>query len=82
MIQAAMEGKLDFAPFRIDPVFGFQVPEICPHVPSNILNPKSTWSDSEAYDKQAKLLVAAFQKNFESFVTEPNTKMTSGGPIS
>jgi phosphoenolpyruvate carboxykinase (ATP) len=51
-------------------------------VPSNILNPKSTWSDSEAYDKQAKLLVAAFQKNFESFVTEPNTKMTSGGPIS
>jgi phosphoenolpyruvate carboxykinase (ATP) len=82
MIQAAMEGKLDFAPFRIDPVFGFQVPEICPHVPSNILNPKSTWSDSEAYDKQAKLLVAAFQKNFESFVTEPNTKMNSGGPIS
>jgi phosphoenolpyruvate carboxykinase (ATP) len=82
MIQAAMEGKLDFAPYRMDPVFGFQVPEICPQVPSIILNPKSTWSDSEAYDKQAKLLTAAFQKNFESFVMEPNNKVYSGGPIS
>ncbi|MEY3648596.1 MAG: hypothetical protein RLZ13_1481, partial [Bacteroidota bacterium] len=44
--------------------------------------PKSTWSDSEAYDKQAKLLTAAFQKNFESFVMEPNNKVNSGGPIS
>ncbi len=81
MIQAAMEGKLDYAPFRIDPVFGFKVPEICPLVPSTILNPKSTWSDPEAYDKQAKLLVAAFQKNFESFVSKSTTTINSGGPI-
>lgn len=30
MISAALEGKLDFAPMHMDPVFGFEVPKICP----------------------------------------------------
>ncbi len=81
MINAALEGKLEFAPFRLDPVFGFQVPEICPQVPASILNPKTTWKDPEAYDRQAQELVIAFRENFKTYATEANTEISKGGPL-
>jgi phosphoenolpyruvate carboxykinase (ATP) len=81
MINAALEGKLDFAPFRKDPVFGFQVPEICPHVPASLLNPKANWKDPIDYDRQAKELATAFRKNFETYTSDLNTDLIKGEPL-
>jgi phosphoenolpyruvate carboxykinase (ATP) len=67
MIHAALTDKLEFADFRADPVFGLSVPTAVPGVPSEILAPRSTWSDGEAYDAQAKKLADMFRKNFEKF---------------
>lgn len=80
MISAALEGKLDLAPFRTDENFGFQVPVICPNVPSEVLNPRNTWSNPEDYDKQAKELAQAFIKNFDKYKDFATEDILSGAP--
>ena len=45
---------LDDVPTVTDPIFGVEVPTSCPDVPSEVLQPRATWPDPEAYDKQAR----------------------------
>src|SRR5690606_1206433 len=55
MISAALTGKLSDVQFSKHPVFGVSIPESCPGVPSEILNPKNTWKDRALYDETANL---------------------------
>ena len=64
IIKAALEGKLETLPTRIDPIFGFKIPLSCPEVPEEIFYPEKTWDNAEDYQAQAKNLALAFQKNF------------------
>ncbi len=67
LLNAALDGSLNDAEFRVDPNFGFQVPVSVPGVEPRILNPRETWSDKAAYDTKAKALVAMFVENFAQF---------------
>src|SRR6267378_1626816 len=67
MIHAALGGTLDKVATRREPVFGLEVPQHIPGVPDELLDPRSTWKDTTAYDAQARRLLALFQKNFEQF---------------
>ena len=67
LLHAALDGSLNEQEFRKDPNFGFEVPVTCPHVPSDILDPRQTWKDGAAYDKRAKDLVDRFIKNFAKY---------------
>lgn len=67
MVKAALAGQLKDVPFVEDPVFGLSVPQSCPDVPSEVLNPRSTWEDSAAFDAKAKDLAGRFVENFKSF---------------
>ncbi len=67
MVRAAVEGLLRDVPFRPEPVFGLLVPEACPGVPTEVLQPRQTWADPEAYDRAARELAARFRRNFERF---------------
>ena len=81
MISAALDGRLDEVPFENDPVFGMAVPQQCPDVPAEILNPRNTWVDKNAYDEKAKYLAGLFIKNFEKYadgVTEDTLKAGPG----
>lgn len=67
MINAALSGELNDVPYVTDPVFGLSVPTQCPGVPSEVLIPRNTWQDQEAYDKKAAELAAMFEENFKKF---------------
>ena len=67
LLNAALDGTLDAADFIPDPFFGLDVPQSCPGVPNDILNPRDTWSDREAYDRAAADLLERFSRNFEQF---------------
>jgi phosphoenolpyruvate carboxykinase (ATP) len=67
MIAAAFNGELDNVQFETDPVFGLAVPTSCPGVPSDILMPRNTWADKEAYDAKAAHLKGLFEENFKKF---------------
>ena len=67
MLHAALDGKLHAAGFTADPNFGVLVPNACPNVPTEVLNPKNTWANAGAYDAQARDLTQRFEGNFEQF---------------
>jgi phosphoenolpyruvate carboxykinase (ATP) len=67
MIRAILEGKLATAPFATHPNFGVRMPEACPDVPADVLNPKNTWRDKAAYDAAAREVAKRFETNFAKF---------------
>jgi len=67
MLNAALNGELDNVDYFDDPYFGLKVPLFCPDVPSDILNPRNTWIDKNAYDEAANRLAAMFHNNFKQF---------------
>ncbi len=68
LLTAALEGSLRDAEFRKDANFGFDVPVTVPGVAEVLLDPRRTWDDQEAFDKQAAKLVQMFAENFEQYV--------------
>ena len=80
MITAALNGQLDQVDFEKHPVFGMLMPLSCPDVPNEILNPRSTWTDSVAYDATAKKLAQEFIKNFEKYAAGVNEEILSAAP--
>jgi len=79
MISAALNGTLEKAFYRQDPVFGILIPETVPGVPATILQPRGTWADPVAYDTAARALAARFHQNFIKF-TDIATGIRSAGP--
>lgn len=67
MLRAALNGELDNVQFVKDAFFNLDIPTSCPHVPDEVLNPRNTWADKQAYDRQATHLVALFEENFKQF---------------
>ncbi|MCM4159435.1 phosphoenolpyruvate carboxykinase (ATP) [Antarcticibacterium flavum] len=81
MIDAALEGNLNEVEFTTHPIFGLKMPVDCPNVPNEILNPRETWSDKEAYDAKANKLANSFKSNFSKFEENANEEILSGGPL-
>jgi len=80
MVRAAVEGKLNEAKTWEHPVFGLHVPEGVPGVPSRVLDPRGTWNDKDAYDKQARELARLFAENFKKFEDEVSGEVLKAGP--
>ena len=79
MITAALEGKLDGS-FTEHPVFGMMMPDACEGVPSELLHPRNTWADKEAYDKQCEKLAHLFNDNFKKFEDGASEEIKNAGP--
>ncbi|HEY5088296.1 MAG TPA: phosphoenolpyruvate carboxykinase (ATP) [Gemmatimonadaceae bacterium] len=67
MVSAILSGQLDNVPTTTDPIFGLNSPQSVPDVPSEVLNPRNTWADKDAYDRQALKLAGMFHANFAKF---------------
>ena len=80
MITAAMNGKLDNVAYENHEVFNVAMPKEVPSVPSEVLNPRNTWSDKDLYDKKANELAATFKKNFKKFEGEASQEILDGAP--
>lgn len=81
MITSAMEGKLDDVAYENHPVFQVAVPQEVPNAPAEVLNPRNTWEDKEAYDKKANELAKAFKENFSKFEAEASQEILESAPI-
>lgn len=80
MITAALEGNLNNVAYEAHPVFGLQMPLTCPNVPAEVLNPRNTWADKNAYDAKANELADAFNKNFDKFAAQANEEILAARP--
>ncbi len=80
MIQAALEGNLDLVRYKTHEIFGLFMPRICPDVPSEILNPRKTWEDEDAYEAMADKLALAFRENFQKYESMANDEILAAAP--
>lgn len=80
IINAIHTGDLEDADTETHEVFEVGIPKNCPNVPSEILNPRNTWDDKEAYDQQAKKLGKLFHDNFEKYEAESSQEIIDAGP--
>jgi phosphoenolpyruvate carboxykinase (ATP) len=80
MVHALLRGDLDSAKYETDPVFGLHIPTVVKDVPADVLNPRHTWSDKNAYDEQAKKLAGMFRDNFAKFEKFVPESVKSAGP--
>ena len=81
MIAAAMRGELDDVTYQVDENFGLAVPQSCPTVPAELLNPKETWADEAAYNAAAKHLAQLFKANFAPMEIMASAAILEGAPI-
>ena len=80
LITAALNGELEKVKFETLPVFGLAMPTECKNVPKEILNPRNTWKDKDAYDTKANSLAASFVKNFEQYASAANEEILKAAP--
>ena len=80
MVRAALQGKLADVPYETDPTFGMAVPTVVPGVPSEVLRPRDTWTDTAAYDAKARELAAMFADNFAAYADGVAEGVRTAGP--
>ena len=80
MITAILNGDLDNVKYTTHEVFGLRMPTSCPNVPTNLLNPKNTWKDKDAYDNKSSELAKAFNNNFAQFEDNANAQILNAAP--
>ncbi|MGH2625087.1 MAG: phosphoenolpyruvate carboxykinase (ATP), partial [Anaerolineales bacterium] len=80
IIRAALSGQLEGIPTRRDPRFGLDVPLSCPDVPQEILDPRRTWPDPAAFDRQAQSLAERFVANYAQFESVVDGEVRRAGP--
>jgi phosphoenolpyruvate carboxykinase (ATP) len=80
MVAAALDGSLAKVPVTPDPIFGLGIPDSCPGVPSQVLQPRSTWADAADYDRVATRLARSFEENFAQFSPYVSPEVRAAGP--
>ena len=81
MITEALEGRLDNVSYTKHEIFGLAMPDTCENVPDEVLNPKNTWADKNAYDEKANGLANKFVENFKQFADNANEEIMAAAPV-
>jgi phosphoenolpyruvate carboxykinase (ATP) len=81
MVRAALAGQLRDVPYSEDPIFRIAVPEHVPGVPDELLRPRATWADPNAYDTAARKLASMFASNFEAYADGVSEAVRRAGPV-
>jgi len=80
MVSAALNGTFDNVEFKHNEIFNVDVPQSCPAVPAEIMNPCDTWADKNAYDATAKKLAGMFHDNFAKKYPNMPKNIVDAGP--
>ncbi len=80
MVEAAQSGIIDDCEFVHDDRFNLDIPTACPSVPTQLLDPKSTWASPEDYDVCAESLAAMFVDNAEKRLQSMSDEVRAAGP--
>jgi phosphoenolpyruvate carboxykinase (ATP) len=79
-IRAILNGSLANVETKPDSIFGVNVPVSCPDVPNEVLQPRNTWGDKDAYDRQANDLARRFNENFKKYEAGVSEAVRSVAP--
>jgi phosphoenolpyruvate carboxykinase (ATP) len=80
IVKAILDGSLAKVETRTDAIFGLHLPVSCPGVGAEVLDPRQTWSDPNAYDQKARELAVMFHRNFEENASDAPREIKEAGP--
>lgn len=80
LLDAVFSGALTKVDYRPDPFFNVLVPVECPGVSKDVLAPRMTWRDGNAYDAKARELAKRFCDNFKMFSEGVDRHIIEAGP--
>jgi len=80
LLNAALEGQLDDVKYRKDKIFGFEVPQSCPDVPEEVLDPSTSWGNKDEYWKRYDALAARYIENFKLYAEGCTPEVLAAGP--
>ena len=72
IVNCALCGRLEEMEYVEDPLFHILIPKRCPSVPPEVLLPRNTWADKEAYDVRARKLAHEFSARFDKVYGNKN----------
>ncbi|HEX8493955.1 MAG TPA: phosphoenolpyruvate carboxykinase [Pyrinomonadaceae bacterium] len=81
MIRAILNGTLARVETQPDPIFGLGIPVSCPDVPTEVLTPRNTWKDPQAYDQKARDLARRFNENFKKYAEGVSEAVRAVAPV-
>ena len=77
-VTAILDGSLAESEYVQHPIFGLHIPTTAPNVPADVLDPRQTWEDGEAYDKMATELAQKFTTNDQKY--DMTDEVRAAGP--
>jgi phosphoenolpyruvate carboxykinase (ATP) len=80
IIDAIHDGVLSRVPAVPDSRWNLEIPSSCPGVHRELLQPRGTWADPEAYDRRADQLAAQFRDNFAKYADLAPEAVRKAGP--
>lgn len=80
IIDAIHDNALEHVEYATDPVFGLSYPKTCPHVPSEILNPRNTWHAPRQFEDAARRLATQFTANFRTYESQASAAIRNAAP--
>jgi phosphoenolpyruvate carboxykinase (ATP) len=80
IIDAVLDNSMRSAEFDTLDIFGLEIPKVVNHVPPEILNPRTTWADKNAYDSTASKLAAMFVENFKKYADRATAEILDAAP--
>lgn len=80
LLTSVLDGSISESEFRRCDRFGWDVPVSANQVDSELLDPRNTWSDGEAFDAKADALAHRFNENFAQFEEGVSDSIRSAAP--
>ena len=80
IIDAIHDGSLIECKWEDEPIFGLTIPQACPNVPTEILNPINVWPEPSAFEKTAATLAEKFTENFQQYKDNVAPEVRNAGP--
>ena len=81
IVDAIHSGALAKAEYKSDSVFRLSYPTSCPSVPSDILDPSSSWADKKEFEATRNELAGLFAKNFDKYKDKVTADVIAQGPV-
>ena len=69
-INGILNGSIESSQFETTPMFNLSIPKTLDGVDTEVLNPRNTWEDKDAYDKMAEKLAGMYVKNFKKYLVD------------
>jgi len=82
IVNAVQNGALADAETETLSTLNLQIPVHVPGVDNSLLNPRETWEDQDAYDRQAQELASSFIENFRKFSGVDDAIIAAGPKLS